>query len=81
VSELGELYNDLKEIGKQKRSQNLDSSVKILLDRNIRFNQLSDSHYRVGNYDFWPSTGLFIEIKTKKRGRGVFNLIRKVQGV
>ena len=28
--------------------------------------------------DFWPSTGLFINLKTKRRGRGVFNIIKAI---
>lgn len=37
-------------------------------------------HLVIGDFDFWPSTGLFKNRKTGKKGRGVFNLI-KVLGV
>ena len=78
MSELGELFKDLHKEGKMKREQNLKSSVEVLREKGIPFVELSDTHLRVGNFDFWPSTGLFIQLRTGRRGRGVFNLIKKL---
>lgn len=79
MSDLGEVFKVMKETSKIKRNRNHESSMGILWDQGIEFKVLSDTHLRVGEYDFWPSTGLFIHVKTKKRGRGVFNLIKKIK--
>lgn len=81
MSELGDLFKALKEESKAKKLSNAESSRYMLLNSGIKFKDLSDTHLRVGDFDFWPSTGLFINIKTKKRGRGVFNLIKKIKDV
>mgnify|MGYP000090004869 CR=1 FL=1 len=79
MSELGEIFSALREQGKQKRKSNAEASEQILIDSKIPFKYLSCTHIRVGEYDFWPSTGLFIHVKTKKRGRGIFNLMRRIK--
>jgi len=77
MSELGEVFEELKKLSKIKKLSNAESSRYMLLNSGIKFKELSADHLRVGLYDYWPSTGLFIHMKTKKRGRGVFNLIKK----
>lgn len=62
----------------EKKSNNLNQSIQIIENKNIQYKKLSDTHYRVADYDFYPTTGLFINITTKKRGRGVFNLIKLI---
>ncbi len=67
----------------RERGDRLDStefwSLNLLKDEGVFYKQLSEFGYFVGNeYDYWPRTGLFIHRKTKKRGRGVHNLIKKV---
>jgi hypothetical protein len=79
MSELGEIYSAWKEIKKDKKLSNLKQSLSLLDNLGIEYRALSSTHYRVGAYDYWPSTGLFIHTKTKKRGRGVCNLIEKQQ--
>ena len=78
MGDMGDYYNDLKEASKQKKIENLSSSLQLLEDNNIRFQKFSNTHIRIGDYDFWPSTGLFRNIKTNKSGRGVFNLMRRL---
>lgn len=77
--EYAEAFKALKEEGRKKRETNLMSSLALLASLGIEFKMLSSSHARVGAYDFWPSTGLFIHIKTKKRNRGVQKLIRALK--
>lgn len=77
--EYAEAFKALREEGKSKRAQNLCNSLQMLAGAGVAFERLSPTHVRVGEYDFWPSTGLFIHTKTKKRGRGVRNLLRKVK--
>jgi len=77
-SELGELYAAWDEHKKEKKQNNQKSSVAILEEKGVKFERLSDTHLRVAEYDYWPSTGLFIHRKTQKRGRGVFGLLKKL---
>lgn len=77
--EYAEAFKALKEEGRQKRASNLASSLNLLTAVGIPFMLLSSTHARVGEFDFWPSTGLFIHTKTKARNRGVQKLIRKVK--
>lgn len=77
--EYAEAFKALKQDGQKKRASNLANSLNLLTAMGIEFRILSPSHARVGEYDFWPSTGLFIHTKTKQRGRGVKNLIRRIK--
>ncbi len=79
MSDIGEIFSEMREIGKERRRHNLSSSIQILKERGIEFITLSDIHLRIGDYDFWPSTGKFWNRKTNKYGRGVFNLLNKIK--
>lgn len=68
----------------EERRERLDSyehkSLKLLTENEIKFEQLGSYHFYVErSYDYWPRTGLFIHRKSTKRGRGVFNLIKKIK--
>jgi hypothetical protein len=78
MSELGEMYAEWKKEKQEKKIANHDNSIELLKEKKVPFKMFSNDHLRVGEYDFWPSTGLFIHLKTKKRGRGVFNLLKKI---
>lgn len=58
------------------------SSLKILKANNVQPIILGPYHYLIKKsdiaIDYWPRTGLFIDRKDKKRGRGVFNLLKKL---
>ena len=62
----------------KKRAQNLVYSLELLRSEGIEYQTLSPHHYRVGPFDFWPSTGKFIHRESKRAGRGVRGLIRRV---
>ncbi len=66
-----------KEVSKQKKKENREKSLAILRKRNIPFITLSEGagHYRIGDYDFWPSTGKIYDRKKGKAYRGVFTLL------
>lgn len=66
----------------EKRWQNEKQSLDLLRKNGIHFECLSESvgHYRVGQFDFWPTTGKFINRLTKEAGRGVFKLIMLLDG-
>lgn len=70
-------WAERKEISKQKKKENREKSLAILRKRKIPFITLSEGagHYRIGDYDFWPSTGKIYNRKIGKAYRGVFTLI------
>lgn len=75
-------WREQKKESQKKRARNHQQSLGILKKNGIYFEVLNESgaHYRVGEFDFWPTTGKFINRKTKKDGRGVFNLIKEIGG-
>lgn len=79
MSELGELYSAWNEHKRAKKKLNYEQSLQLLADNGVVLKQLSPDHFRIDDFDYWPSTGLFINRKTNKRGRGVFNLIKRLQ--
>lgn len=57
--------------------QLIEQCKKTFVTNHIDFKELSDTHIRVlsFDYDFWPTTQLFINMKTQKRGYGLKNLM------
>lgn len=80
MSELGDDFAAMREHGKIKKKSNLQNAKAVFAENEVEFSEKSPIHFIVGEYDFWPSTGLFISRRTRKRGRGIFNLIKKVKG-
>jgi hypothetical protein len=76
MSDIGETFAAMREVSQEKKRNNLVSSIQILKSNGIDFTQLSDHHFRIGDYDFWPSTGKFRNRITSKAGRGVFKLVK-----
>jgi hypothetical protein len=82
MSDMGELFNAARVASQEKRSANLESSVELLTNSGASFEKLSTYHYLVaGRYDFWPSTGLFIDRQTKSKSRGIFELLKIVEAM
>lgn len=81
MSEDGEMWRAIHEDVKAKKRSNEKSSISLLIANNIPFKLLSadSSHYRVGDFDYWPTTGLFYNQKTKRKGRGVKKLIQIIK--
>lgn len=81
MSEISETYSALRNYRSIKRYQNKTSSTEILIKHEIPFVSKNNGvHLIVSNrYDYWPSTGLYINRKTGKRKRGVFNLIKEIK--
>ena len=76
-----EMWRKVREDGQRKKEQNTVQSLELLRRHGVEFICLSEKgrHYRIGEYDFWPSTGKFINRTTKESGRGVFNLIKLIR--
>lgn len=83
MSEIGEIFGAMREISRQKKANNRKGSVEILKQNKINFVEKNNGIHLIveGRFDFYPSTGLFIERATKKTGRGVFNLIKKISPI
>ncbi len=64
----------------ERRQNNTKMSTRLLRDKGIPFESFNDgAHLFVAElFDFWPSTGLYINRKTLKRKRGVFTLIKEI---
>ena len=78
MSDTGEMYSALKKHNKEKKRNNLEYSTKILEDAGIPFIKKNGGVHLIidGAFDFWPSTGLFINRANQKQGRGVKNLLK-----
>ncbi len=76
----GDFWRRFKEQKSKKKKKNVESSLSVLQKRGINYKTLSERsrHYRIGDWNFWPSTGKFHNQKTGVKGRGVFNLIKKL---
>lgn len=76
--EMYEAYAGLREVSKQKRRDNRESSAELLKRFGVSFElKNKGAHLIVADrWDFWPGTGLFIDRKNQKRGRGVFRLLK-----
>lgn len=71
-----EIWKAIKEERRIKRLSNAEWSLNFLKEKWIEFTILSQSsfHVRVQHFDLYPTTWLFINMKTKKRWRWVKNL-------
>lgn len=77
----GDIWREHKEERRTKKLSNLEQSINILRDTHIEIQQFSPVHFRVKEWDFWPSTGKFWNRITGEKGRGVFNLIKRLKPV
>jgi len=73
-----DMWETMHEESQAKKASNEKNSLAILKAKGIEVKVLNagSRHYRVGTFDFWPSTGKFYNQKTGQKGRGVFNLIK-----
>lgn len=79
MSEVGDLYRELRAESQAKRARNRDLSLKLLRDRDVAFTVKNGGAHIIvnGRIDFWPGTGLWIE-RGGTRGRGVKDLLRHI---
>ena len=76
--EIYEYFNAMRERSREKRKMNAATSPGYLKANGVYFEQKSPSHFHVFGQgcvvDFWPGTGLWIDSKNLRRGRGVKKL-------
>lgn len=80
MGDMGDIYRMMKEDSKERKTNNFEKSTKLLQNKGIEFESKNGGYHLIveQEYDFYPSTGLFICRKTKKKGRGVRNLLKKI---
>lgn len=77
--EYAEAYAEQRKRNQEKRAANRQRSAEMLTAAGIEFESKNDgAHLIVGDYDFWPGTGLFVNRKTGEKKRGVGELIRRI---
>ena len=84
MSEMGETFEGWREMKQKKRASNRETSIQLLIAKGVNIQAIKniDAHVIVNHngraVDFWPGTGLWIDRATKRKGRGVRNLIQFV---
>lgn len=80
---MAEDWAEGKKASQKKRAENQEKSLRLLHDfaalNGLDIKQFSGSHFRIGEWDYWPSTGKFISQNGGGSGRGIFNLINKLK--
>ncbi len=78
-------WRDVKRAKKEKRAENTDRSTEILVIAGIPFVSKNNGAHLIvdGRYDFWPSTGLWMERDgrgaKRKKHRGIRSLIARIK--
>lgn len=81
MGDMIDYFRDIKEVRRQKRAENRESSQALLCKAGVQFtSQNNEAHLIVttdGGHaiDFWPGTGLWIMRGSTQRHRGVRKLI------
>lgn len=85
MGEVGEIFKHTKGLHKEERAkkkeENYAYSKRLLEKSTFPFKEHDNGHFAVTSnsgviYDFWATTGLFINRKTKYRGRGIKDLLK-----
>ena len=86
MGDMGDMYREMNRLRKEKRQRNMKDSNTFLVAKGINFRTNNGGAHLIinepntGPIDFWPSTGLWIPRNTKKKSRGVQNLITYILG-
>lgn len=85
MSEIGDMWRDIKAASQQKRAQNRVDSARRLREADISFSEHNNGAHLIvyavlGTVDFWPGTGQWIVRGLSQRHRGVQKLINYCKG-
>ena len=77
MSEMCEIYREMRKMSAEKRQSNLKKSTEILRENGVLFKSFNHGYQlqintKSGIVNFYPSTGLYNGVLS---GRGVFNLL------
>lgn len=82
MGDMAEGWDEIKKNSQAKRRSNAQWSAQLLTDKKVGFKTANGIHLIVEHndfvVDFWPSTGKFIFRDIQIKGRGVFNLLKKL---
>lgn len=83
MGDMAEDFKALREHRKAKRKSNLEKTTNLLKSKGVSFESKNNGVHLIVKqnemvFDFYPSTGLFIDRTTKKHSRGVFHLLKKL---
>ena len=83
MGDMGDFWRGVNGYSQAKRWSNLESSTGIMERSGVPFVSKNNGVHLIvaDRWDYWPSTGLFIDRITKKKGRGVNNLLRCARGM
>lgn len=84
MGDMGDFWKDvkpkLKKDSVKRKNRNLENAINIMDKNNILYKSYTDVHYLVENiFDYYPTTGLFINRNDKRKGRGVHSLLRAIK--
>lgn len=78
MGDMAEGWGELRAERAAKRADNRARGIQNLKEAGISYVELNGgAHLRINcHVDYWPGTGLWRDLNTKREGRGVFKLIR-----
>lgn len=84
MGDMGDLFNDLKQVRQKKRAGNRDQSAAVLSRAGIVFEEKNIGAHLIvfggeTTIDFWPGTGLWIVRGENQRRYGVRKLVQFVE--
>jgi len=81
TGDVGEIYNAMREAGKERRHANRAKTPELLKQYGVAFDSRNDGAHLIVTHggkiaDLWPGTGKYQVRGTDRYRRGVFNLLR-----
>lgn len=76
-----EMWREVRKAKQEKRAENTLRSTEILVIAGIPFVSKNNGAHLIvdGRFDFWPSTGLWVERGKTRKNRGIRNLIDRIK--
>lgn len=78
-SDMAEEFQAYREFQKEMKWKRYEDNKNALISSGFPFVEKPNGHFIIGQYDFWATTGLFIDRITKQRGRGVGKLLKRLE--
>jgi hypothetical protein len=70
-------WREYKKSRKEAYAKNADAAIKRVQLRGHQIVEISDGHFRCDDWiDWWPRTGTFMILGTKRKGRGTDALLK-----
>lgn len=71
--------SDISPKRRDKMIYNYFYSIEFLDNYGIQYEKVSEIHFKIGTFDFWPLTGKFVDSRNGIPNKGVLMLIRKIE--